>query len=148
MDAFLRDVALLFIGGVLGPVVLRAIRLPKTVERARRYVDRRAKDHQTWVDRNYEDMLEEFGRVDGAMNERGILGSSIHLLERERVRRRYLRELEDEQRSFIRESEDAFDGFGPLERWYTKRILKKPVRPSTETAVVDEAWKKFKEASN
>ena len=138
MDGFLRDLALLLIGVIFGPLFWRLVKVPEVVKTARRKADRRAIDHDTWVERNYAALLEDLGRVDGEMNERGILGSSIHLLGREKVRREYLWRLEDEQRAWLRETEDAFDAFGIPERLYTRWILRKPLKPIPERVIMGE----------
>lgn len=141
MDEFLRDLALLLIGAVFGPFFWRLIRIPGLVKTARRKVERRTIDHDTWVERNYAALLEDLRRVDEEMSARGILQSSIRNNERERVRREHLWRLEDEQRAWLREVEDAFDSFGVPERLYTRWMLRKPLDPIPEKVIMSERAK-------
>lgn len=138
MDEFLRNLALLFIGATFGPLFWRLVRLPGVVKSARRKAERRSIDHATWVERNYAAMLDDFDQLAEQMNERGMFKAGIHIKAEERVRRSYLWKLEDEQRSLLRDVEDAFEPVGIPERLYLKWLLRKPLKPISEKVIMDE----------
>jgi hypothetical protein len=136
-DKFLRDLALLFIGAVVGPGIWRLIHV-----RAFKPFTVRLSDESSTTSHGSSVRMprrnREMQKAAEHMNARGMLESSIHQAEEELG---ILWALEDEERSLIREFADAIDTLGIPERAYARWRLRKPINPRKEGVVMAETEK-------
>jgi len=103
------------VGAALRPYVERHVPAPGRMASVRRDVERAWTDHGTWLDREERAMHEELEKVDEDLVARGISNSGVRVAANAKVRRKYLDELEKNQRLTVRATEDAFARLGVVE---------------------------------